>query len=184
MQLTENSVEQSNITSETTGNSTQMMDSQDNARLGVEIGGKSVLLNMTDVSEVLPVPALQAVPLTKHWYLGVANVRGNLYSVTDLALFLGWQSTPRTASSRIVLINSVKTSQAAILIDAVIGLRHLTAMQPLATEQLEPIHGHWAQQDIGCFSSQVYVDREEKRWFALEMDALVQDTRFLQPSLA
>ena len=172
------------MTSETTGKSALATDSQDNARLGVVVGGQAVLLNMTDVSEVLPVPALQAVPLTKHWYLGVANVRGNLYSVTDLALFLGWQATPRTASSRIVLINSVKTSQAAILIDAVIGLRHLTAMRALATEQVEPIHNLWAQQDIGCFSSQVYVDREEKHWFALEMDALVQDTRFLQLSLA
>ncbi len=183
MQLTENSVELSSVASETSGNSVEVTE-RDSARLGVVIGGQLVLLSMTDVSEVLPVPVLQAVPLTKHWYLGVANVRGNLYSVTDLAQFLAWQPTPRSASSRIVLINSVKTSQAAILIDAVIGLRHLTAMQPLAPEQTEPILNNWAQQDISCFSTQVYVDPEQQDWYALDMDALVQDARFLQPSLA
>lgn len=179
--LTENSVEQNALKSALGGG---ISPDQDDARLGVVVGGQPVLLRMTDVSEVLPVPTLQPVPLTKHWYLGVSNVRGNLYSVTDLAQFLAWQSAPRTQSSRIVLINSVKTSQAAILIDAVIGLRHLSSMQLLNPQQAEPIHQDWSQQDIVCFSSRVYLDHEEKRWFALEMDALVQDPRFVQPSLA
>jgi twitching motility protein PilI len=28
-------------------------------------------------------------PLTQPWFLGLANIRGNLYSVVDLAGFLG-----------------------------------------------------------------------------------------------
>jgi twitching motility protein PilI len=157
---------------------------QADARLGVLIGGQSILLHLTDVIEVLPVPPLQAVPLTKHWYLGVANVRGNLYSVSDLAQFLGWQPLPRTVSSRVVLISSIKTSQAAILIDAVLGLRHLNAMQLANPEKTENFLNTWSQQDINCFSPQIYMDAEEKPWFCLEMDNLVQDARFVQPSLA
>lgn len=157
---------------------------QDVSRLGIVVGGQNVLINMTDVSEVLPVPTLQPVPLTKHWYLGVANVRGNLYSVTDLAQFLHWQSSAKTLSSRIVLLNSVKTTQAAILIDAVIGLRHLSSMRLLTEEQAEPIQNAWAQHDIRCFSSQIYQDQDEKVWLILDVDALVQDARFVQPSLA
>lgn len=158
--------------------------SQDASRLGIVIGGQNVLLSMTDVSEVLPVPPVQAVPLTKHWYLGVTNVRGSLYSVTDIAQFLQWQSAPRTPASRIVLINSVKTTQAAMLIDAVVGLRHVSSMRVLAAEKAESIHHAWLQNDVTCFSSQIYQDHDEKLWFMLDVDAFVQDARFVQPSLA
>ena len=34
-------------------------------------------------------PAIATVPLTQPWFLGVANIRGNLYSVVDFAGFVG-----------------------------------------------------------------------------------------------
>lgn len=182
MQLTESTPTQTDMETQTPDSNTQM--GQDISRLGIVVGGQPVLINMTDVSEVLPVPTLQPVPLTKHWYLGVANVRGNLYSVTDLAQFLQMPPSVKTSSSRIVLLNSVKTTQAAILIDAVLGLRHVSSMQLLADDQAESVQNTWAQQDARCFSSQRYQDQEGKIWWMLDADALVQDARFIQPSLA
>ena len=58
-------------------------------QLGVEIGGVRYLLDLLEAGEIVPVPALASVPLTQPWYLGLANVRGNLVGVVDLARYLG-----------------------------------------------------------------------------------------------
>ena len=44
--------------------------------LGVQIAGQNWLVDMVDIDEVLPLPALTPVPFTKPWFRGVANVRG------------------------------------------------------------------------------------------------------------
>lgn len=53
--------------------------------LGVLIGGKNVLVNLQEISETLPIMDIHSVPLVKPWFLGVANVRGVLYAINDLA---------------------------------------------------------------------------------------------------
>src|SRR6185295_14620547 len=59
------------------------------SKLGVQVGAQSWLVDLVEAGEVLPVPPITAVPLTRAWFRGVANVRGNLYSVVDFAAFLG-----------------------------------------------------------------------------------------------
>ena len=60
-------------------------------QLGVEIGGERYLLDLLEAGEIVPVPALTTVPLTQSWYLGLANIRGSLVGVVDLARFFGAQ---------------------------------------------------------------------------------------------
>ena len=55
--------------------------------LAFESGGERWLVDLADAGEVLPVPPLSDVPLTQPWFLGIANIRGTLFSVTDLAAF-------------------------------------------------------------------------------------------------
>ena len=45
--------------------------------LGVQIGGQNWLVEMREISEVLSPPPMTKVPLTRAWFRGVANVRGN-----------------------------------------------------------------------------------------------------------
>ena len=59
------------------------------SRLGVDCGGEQWLIRLSDAGEVIAVPHLATVPRTKPWYLGIANIRGNLYGVIDFAGFLG-----------------------------------------------------------------------------------------------
>ncbi|MBX6394019.1 MAG: chemotaxis protein CheW, partial [Burkholderiales bacterium] len=51
------------------------------ARLGVQVGGELWLLRLNEVGEVIPPPAITPVPLTRHWFRGLTNIRGNLYTV-------------------------------------------------------------------------------------------------------
>ncbi len=143
------------------------------SRLGVIIGSKRVLISLNQVSEVLPVPPMQNVPLTLPWFLGVANVRGNLYNITDLAQFMGLPPTPKSMNNRIVLINSETTTQAAIVIDSLVGLRSVEAMKSKPK----------AKSKEAFFSKNSYEDADGNEWLELDVEALVQDKAFIQPTI-
>lgn len=92
--------------------------------LGIQIGTELWLAEMSDIGEVLPIPAMTAVPLTRPWYCGVANVRGSLYSIVDLAAYLGHDGVPRDARSRVLLIAHKHGFNTGLLVGRVLGLRN------------------------------------------------------------
>ena len=73
------------------------------SRLVVESGSHLWLLNLPDAGEVMPVPWLTRVPMTRRWYNGLVNVRGTLHGMVDLADFCGLGVTPRTSESVFLL---------------------------------------------------------------------------------
>jgi twitching motility protein PilI len=142
------------------------------SRLGVVIGSKNLLINLKEVTEVLPMPPIQVVPLTQPWFLGVANVRGNLYNITDVAQFIGMPPTPKSANNRIMLLNSDATTQAAIVVESLIGLRSIDTMQVKPLTNVADL----------IFSKQAYEDADKNEWVEFDIEALVQDKEFIQPT--
>lgn len=146
---------------------------ESSSRLGVVVGSKRFLVHLNEVKEALPVPPFQGVPLTKTWFLGVANVRGNLYSITDLAQFISMPATTKSMHNRILLLSTETTTQAALLVDSLIGLRSVQAMR--------------VKQDDGevnqYFGKQVYIDDDENEWLELDVETLVQNKDFVQPNI-
>ena len=90
--------------------------------LGIQAGSDFWLLDLADSGEIVPLSPLTKVPLTKPWFAGIANIRGNLYSVVDLSAFLGKDVTPQNTSSRLLLIGTRHGSNAALLVTRMIGL--------------------------------------------------------------
>lgn len=134
--------------------------------LGIQIGSDYWLVDMADISEVLPLPALSEVPLTKPWYCGVANVRGNLYSVIDLAAYLDRGNTPHEGQSRVLLLGQRFAFNAGLLVTRVLGLRN--ARDWLKNEREGEVH---------------YQDGSGQHWRKLEIGALLQQPEFLQIGL-
>jgi twitching motility protein PilI len=64
-------------------------DAAPSARLSFQAGESRWLVRLDGSGEVLPVPPVARVPLTRDWFLGVTNVRGVLYGVSDFAMLLG-----------------------------------------------------------------------------------------------
>ena len=60
--------------------------------LAIESAGKFYLLPLGHAGEIFPRSVVQPVPYTQKWFLGVANLRGALAGVIDLAAFLGVSS--------------------------------------------------------------------------------------------
>ncbi len=136
--------------------------------LGLQAGSDYWLLDLADSGEIVPLSPLTDVPLTKPWFAGIANIRGNLYSGVDLSAFLGKEATPQNGSSRLLLIGTRHGSNAARLVTRMIGLRNAEALNTEAPDLQAP---PWAQQ--------AYSDNEGRRWRKLKVRELLADDAFM-----
>ena len=107
----------------------------ESSRLGLSCAGERWLIRLADAAEVVAVPPLAAVPLTQPWFLGLANIRGNLYSVVDLAGFLGRETVvPHGTSgqSRLILFGPrAGDMNVGVVVQSVLGLRNVADLTPI-----------------------------------------------------
>lgn len=73
--------------------------------IAFEVGGQEFVAPMGEVSEILALPELTPIPRTKPWLLGVANVRGRLLPLADLAKFLNIDSRERLKDKKVMVID-------------------------------------------------------------------------------
>ncbi|MGB6056469.1 MAG: chemotaxis protein CheW [Burkholderiaceae bacterium] len=138
------------------------------SRLGVMLGDSRWLLDLQQAGEIVSVGNITAVPLTQDWYLGLANIRGNLTSVIDFARFQGLAPSAIDKESRIVAFAPALSFNSALLVSRVLGLRNVADME-LRT----------AEAGAAPWAGQQYVDRDAQLWTQLDLSLLVQDSRFL-----
>lgn len=138
------------------------------SRLGVRIGNTNGLISLMDISEVVPVPEITRVPLTHSWFMGMANVRGNLFALTDLAHFLGGDTRAITHESRILLVHAKFGVNAGLLVDQLVGLRSIDDMQA----QKSP--------DAQAWQLGQYKDANGQDWVELDLAALLGQKEFMQ----
>lgn len=137
------------------------------SKMGVQVGQQKWLVNLSDVGEVIPLPPLQPVPLTKRWFAGVANVRGVLYSVVDFSNFLGGEATQPNVDSRLLLANARFRSNAGLIVRHMLGLKSPDQFQVGETQNLPA----WVTAE--------YVDAGGDIWKELNMAGLIQHPEFL-----
>ena len=161
------------------------------SRLAVQAGPRQWLLRLDQVGEVLPL-ALAAggrftpVPLTRPWYAGLANVRGKLVSVIDLAQFTDGVASQPGAAARLVLLAERHQFHCALLVDRMVGLRNRARYQangvdvadvaadgsPVAAALVAP----WAGPGL--------IDRDGQAWQELDIPALIEDESFRNAGMA
>jgi twitching motility protein PilI len=142
-------------------------EAEPTSRLGVQAGDRNWLLKLDDAGEMLPLPEISGVPLTKPWYLGLANIRGVLASVVDFGAFMGGEQTVRTPDCRLLLITERFHSFSGLLISRMLGLKNVQTMQAAEEATDRP----W----IGA----AYRDEDGRLWQELDVGALVSHDDFL-----
>ncbi|MCD2515161.1 chemotaxis protein CheW [Massilia sp. G4R7] len=128
-------------------------------QLGLQVGGTRYLLDLLEAGEIVaPVPPVR-VPLTVPWYLGLANVRGTLVGVVDLARYLGEDGAAGAGpATRMITFAPVLGVNCALLAERVFGLRQASGMTR---------------------DGDALVDADGQRWTPLSLAALVREPRFL-----
>lgn len=145
-------------------------DNTDNLsrRLAVKAGSEHVLLDLMQTGEILTNINLTPVPLTKTWFLGIANSRGSLFGVVDLAGFLGQPIAVHDRNDRLLIFANAISTHCAIRVSKVFGLIDTTTM---SQQKLTP--------DGLRFSTQIYIDKESQRWTQLDLANMARDPTFL-----
>jgi twitching motility protein PilI len=138
------------------------------SKLGVQVGADAWLVDLGDAGEVIPVPALTPVPLTRPWFRGVANIRGRLCSVVDFPAFLGGASTAPSEQARLLLLGDKFRMSSGLLVDRSLGLR---AADQLRADSV-PANAPWQKAQ--------FKDADGKAWKELDVARLVQSPAFLE----
>ncbi|MCA1858010.1 chemotaxis protein CheW [Massilia oculi] len=130
-------------------------------QLGLQLGGTRYLLDLLEAGEIVPLAPIARVPLTVPWYLGLANVRGSLVGVIDLARYLGEEdgAAPAAPGMRLVTFAPALGFNCALLAERVYGLRQAGAMERVG---------------------EALCDADGQLWTPLSLAALVREERFLQ----
>lgn len=137
--------------------------------LAVECGGRGFLLPLHEAGEIFsPVP-IAPVSHARPWFLGVANLRGQLSGVVDLGAFLGLArpAMPRD-ESRLVALNAALDTNCALLVDRLAGLR--------GAEQLSAAPG---ADGAPVFAGERFRDAAGRFWQELRLGALAREDTFL-----
>jgi len=87
------------------------------------LGEFRLACNIDRVHEILPIPVSTPVPGARPWIIGLANVRGALLTIIDLAWFLTGLRSPVTQRSRL-LATHLHKAPIGLMIDEVFGQRH------------------------------------------------------------
>ncbi|HSV70603.1 MAG TPA: chemotaxis protein CheW [Methylibium sp.] len=144
------------------------------AWLAVEAGGQGLLLPLGQAGEIFPLAPLVPVPHTLPWFLGVANLRGRLHGVVDLATFLGLRGAARGEAvreqARLVAFNPALDCNCALLVDRLLGLR---SQEQLRADQAD-------DRPRPAFAAQRLVDASGRRWQELQLAELAADEVFLR----
>jgi len=134
--------------------------------LGVQVDDEAWLVDLREAGEVIPVPSITPLPLTRPWFKGLTNIRGNLYSVIDFAALLQKRPVAAGDQARLLLLGDRFRLGAALLIDRSLGLRN-----PAQLESKQGTLPQWVRAK--------YQDAEGRVWKELDVVQLAQHPDFL-----
>jgi twitching motility protein PilI len=142
--------------------------------LAVECGGHGVLFPLQQAGEIFGLAPLLPVPHTQPWFVGVANLRGGLHGVVDLAAFLQVKR-PVAANeavreqARLIALNPSVGLNCALLVDRLAGLRNADQLSAApAAEGPRP-----------AFAGGRWQDAEGRVWQEILLSSLAEDEQFL-----
>ena len=145
----------------------------ESSRLGLSCGGERWLIRLSDAGEVVSLPEIVPVPLTRPWYLGVANIRGNLFSVIDFGKFLAREVPAAGGAPRLVLFGPrAGELNAGIVVHRVLGLRNVAELAPASPPQ-----------DAPAWYAQRWMDGDGNAWQEIDLALLAVDPAFLQAGI-
>ena len=145
--------------------------------LAVECGGRGFLFALAQAGEIFPLASLKPVPHTQSWFAGVANLRGGLHGVVDLAAFLGLRgpalSLPDAVRehARLVALNPSLGAQCALLVDRLAGLRLPGQLERQALPDEAAARP--------AFAGPEWRDADGRAWQEIDLSALARHEQFL-----
>lgn len=143
--------------------------------IAFEVAGQQLVAPMGEVSEILALPEFTPIPLTKPWLMGVANVRGRLLPLVDLARFLNLESHERLKNRKVMVIDQDGVFS-GILVDQVLGMFQFSATDYEARALPE-------ESPFSPYNHGVFV-KDSKDWFVMMPSLLFTNAEYLNAAIS
>lgn len=91
--------------------------------IGFRLGEHYMVSPMSEVTELLRVPAYTRLPNVKPWVLGVSNIRGRLIPLVDLNLYFSTDVKDPLRSRRVLVIEQNDQAD-GLIVDGVEGMQY------------------------------------------------------------
>lgn len=138
------------------------------SRLGFRVGDVNWLVSLSDTEEVIPVPPIVKMPGAQRWFRGVANIRGNLFAVSDFADFMGQGVTTDHVDCRLLIPHHDFGVNAALLVRGTLGLKNIHHFE---------VHGGRAAHP---WIARQYADETGTGWCDMDFGQLLGNADFLK----
>lgn len=137
--------------------------------VGFQTAGKHWLVNLGDLREISGMPSPEKIvrlALTKSWVPGIANFKGNIYTLCDFQMFLGHSATVQNFNSRVLLVHPKHLISAGIIVQTVLGLIGIGELEAVSSESVP-------------WSSQAFRSKDGIVWHLLDVAALSESPDIL-----
>lgn len=128
-------------------------------------GDDFVALPINEVSETLDMPTYTRLPGVQPWVLGVANIRGRIVALTDVAVLLGGEPVDQRRA-KVVVIDS-NDVVGGLVVDQLFGIQHFPEDELTPNSEENPSRwapftlsqGHFRDEDWNICSAQKLVEK-------------------------
>lgn len=141
------------------------------------LGDYHLVAPLGEIAEVLSTPDITPVPLSKSWLSGIANVRGRLLPIAQLAQFVGLPTNTTRLLNQKVLVIDKPNLFSGLQVDQVFGIQSFSPRQyeseSLPSDSpLEPYtHGRFRHANT------------QQAWYIFMPSLLAEDSRYLEAAL-
>ncbi|MDR1075886.1 MAG: chemotaxis protein CheW [Xanthomonadaceae bacterium] len=138
--------------------------------IGYRVGEHRLVSHFAEVVEIVALPTITPVPGTQPWLLGISNLRGNLFPVVDMKLFLEGVATPVREGQRVLIVHQ-DGGDAVLIIDELYGQRGFLVEQKIDPAAVRT--GRYAPFIEGAFRGE-----DESVWGVFSLDRLGNTPQF------
>jgi len=137
--------------------------------IGFRLAGRTYVAPMTEVDEVLTLPAYTKVPGVKGWLNGIANIRGRLLAVIDLGAMLGHQPCSKSNKARLLSIKK-DDLYSGVIVDEVLGLLTFSSQEQAEYNETDSVDSAFV---TGAF------EKDGEHWPVFSFYELAESSDFL-----
>lgn len=111
----------------------------------VVVGEEQLLFPMSRVREIIQLPKTSRVPGMMSWFKGIANLRGTLFPVIDLATMVDIENNAQPLQQRCLVLEN-NGFPLGVIVDSVRGMKNFMQSEsseeiPAIDARLEPLVG-------------------------------------------
>lgn len=142
--------------------------------IGFEMLGQYFVAPLGEVSEVIYYPTYTPVPNSKPWLRGLANIRGRLLTITDLAEYCSGEKSTNQNLQKVLCI-SHQDNYVGLAVDQVLGIQHFNKQSFFSNNNA-------LEENVTKFC-QGYFNQHQRHWNVFLFSRMLDEAEYMNAAV-